>query len=79
MGNRPPTDPGIAADYAEIVGITRELPVTADLSGRLVESVPFENTLPSKCIVSPEMELVHCWNTVDNEEGLAAMREDAGL
>jgi hypothetical protein len=76
MGNRPPTDPGLSAAYAEEVEIERELPVTTDLVGTLLESVPFEDTLPNKCIVTPELELLYCWSAVDNEEGFEAMRAD---
>lgn len=74
MGDRPPTDPELAAEYAELVGVDRQFPVTVDLSGQLLQNVPWEESLPGKCVVSPELEILHCWSTVYNEEGLDAIR-----
>lgn len=76
LGGRPPTDGALAVDYAELVGVEREFPVTVDLSGLLIDSVPWDESLPGKCVVSRELEILHCWEAVDNEEGLAFVRED---
>lgn len=76
LGNRPPTDPALSSEYAEEVEVTREFPVGVDLTGSLLDSVPFEDTLPNKCIVTPDMVLLYCWSAVDNTEGFDAMRED---
>lgn len=81
LGNRPPDeeDDGamtLAPDYAEVIGVDKEFPVTVDFTGELIDNVPWEEALPGKCVVSRDMVILHCWTSIYNEEGIEVIRED---
>lgn len=76
QGNDPPEDRSLGAEYAEEVDITDELPVGADMSGRITDQIPWAGTLPGKCAVSRDMVMLKCWSSTSNAPGLAAIRDD---
>jgi hypothetical protein len=70
-----PTDPALGADYAEAIDVVdHEFPVTADLTGTVRDQIPWEGSLPGKCVVSPEMVMLSCWSSGKNEPGFAVIR-----
>lgn len=74
--NIPPRDEGIALEYAEYIGLGQAFPVTADMTGTITDLIPWEGTLPGKCAVSRDLELMECWSSARNKPGLDAIRED---
>ncbi len=77
MGVGPPAGE-LALEYHE--GIDEvDLPVLADTEGRLLDATPYNGQgLPGKCALSPEMELLHCVISAENDELFEAIVEHAG-
>jgi hypothetical protein len=79
----PQGDPAVPQDapsYHEYVDSPR-IPVVADPERAFLEATPYDGSvLPGKCLLSPEMELVHCWTGADNDdEALDMVRAEEGL
>jgi hypothetical protein len=75
-GNAPTADE--AAWYDEQVEASG-FPVTANPDQSVVTATPWDGYhLPGKCAVSPEMELLHCYDGDDDTEGFDAIRDHAG-
>jgi hypothetical protein len=63
-----------AVDYAKVVG-DPPYPVIADYQGRLTEVTPWTGQrLPGKCVLSPQMEILDCYNAVDNTRAFDAIK-----
>lgn len=75
--DRTPSDPTLAADYAEWIDVTdHEFPVTVDMTGTIRDQIPWAGSLPGKCAVSREMVMLECWSSASNNPGLRAIRDD---
>ena len=56
-----PAVPSTAEGYATNIGDPGS-PVLSDVDGLVVDSTPYDGaTLPGKCLLSPEMEIMTCW------------------
>jgi len=63
-----------AAEYADAIE-NPEYPVLADTQGRLLDVTPYEGrTLPGKCALSPQMEILECFTGIDNTPAFDAIR-----
>lgn len=76
-----PPDAEVAAEYAEVIGIDREIPVLSDRKQELLDVTPYDGeTLPGKCVLSPEMELLDCTTGHgDDLDLIDGIRAHAGL
>ena len=53
---------GTAVNYADVID-ARKLPVLADKQQAILSDTPYDGSrLPGKCLLSPEMEMVECWD-----------------
>lgn len=79
MGENPADE--VAAEYADVIGVDKEIPVLADKVRGVVDHTPYEGVdLPGKCLLSPEMELLDCWTGHGADEAaLDRIRTHAGL
>jgi hypothetical protein len=51
----------------------------ADPAVATVTDTPYQgDRLPGKCVLTPEMEILHCYTGDGDEEGFAAIVEHAG-
>ena len=65
-----------AAQYAEAAELEeKDFPVTADITGTITTKIPWFDSIPGKCAVSDDMEILECWSSHSNEVGLDAIRE----
>ena len=68
-----PPDAAYAAIYADQTGIG-DVPVLADGAKGTVAATPYdEASRPGKCVLSPEMVLLHCYAGEDDTEGFEAI------
>ncbi len=75
VGNPPEASAG--ADYWATIG-EPDFPVVADIEEGSISDTPYEaDRLPGKCVLSPELELLHCYSGDDDTEGFAAITEHA--
>lgn len=73
-GNPPGGDD--AGKYAAAVKVN--IPVMADGLGQLLQATPWDGAArPGKCVLSPRMEMVHCYVGEDDTEAFAAIEADA--
>lgn len=57
-----------AVDYAKAVG-DPDIPVLADPEQNILANTPYDGkTLPGKCLLSPEMEIISCWTGHENDD-----------
>jgi hypothetical protein len=50
------------------------MPVLADHTQLLLTATPYDaSALPGKCVVSPAMEILHCWTGHGNDQGFEAI------
>ena len=76
-GGLPDEEAGV--DYAEKIG-EPGFPVLADMSEQVIYDTPYEgNTLPGKCVLTPDMVMLSCTSGHGNEDLYDAIREHAGL
>lgn len=69
--------PELAADYAAELDTTG--PVLSDQDERTLEATPYDGmSLPGKCALSPEMELLACSTGDKNDEVFDAIAAHAG-
>jgi len=54
-----PATAGDAETYARLTGLPT--PVLADPSGGLTRAVPWNAVRPTRCALSPRMEILHCY------------------
>ena len=74
----PPT-PAVAEAYWEHI-CEPELPVMSDELVRTLQDTPYNGSpLPGKCVLTPAMEILHCYSGADDTSAFAAIREHAGL
>lgn len=67
-----------AADYADSID-NPPFPVFSEPNDLMLDSTPWKaDRLPGKCVLSPEMELLHCYAGDDDTEGFDAIIEHAG-
>jgi len=72
------TDGDNALSYWQSLGSPGDLPVLADPQTALTSSTPWSgNTIPGKCVLSPAMEILHCYAGHGNEEAFDAVLEHA--
>lgn len=71
LSNPPDAEDAIAFDEA----VKAEgFPITADPGQKVVTDTPWDGyRLPGKCVLSPEMELLHCYTGDDDTEGFEAI------
>ncbi|MDP6931951.1 MAG: hypothetical protein QGG40_03505 [Myxococcota bacterium] len=68
-----------AAQYHEAIS-EPDFPVMADVDQAVLDATPYTGqSLPGKCSLSPDMELLACSSGHSNETILDAIREHAGL
>ncbi|HJN73463.1 MAG TPA: hypothetical protein QGF58_05970 [Myxococcota bacterium] len=73
-----PPPPEMAAEYHERLG-SPDLPVLADTEGLLLDVTPYDGrSLPGKCALSPEMEMLECTTGHGLEELRDVIAEHAG-
>ena len=75
-----PAVPEDAAGYHEYVGSPTN-PVVADPARAILDSTPYDgSTLPGKCLLSPQMEILDCWTGhYNDDEALDLIRTEEGL
>lgn len=61
--------------YAEKAGLATEFPVTSDTEDVVTSSIPWEGTIPGKCAISTELEILDCWSNHKNDRGFNAIRD----
>lgn len=72
----PLTDPDTARIFAEATGAT--VPITGDLSSQAVLFLPWPgNSIPGKCVLSPQMEIITCYTGTNDDQGVAAIQAHA--
>ena len=63
-----------ALEYWEELGSPEAMPVVADTEMESPVVTPWSgNNLPGKCVLSPDMEIIHCYNGHGNEEAFDAV------
>ncbi|MCP4805722.1 MAG: hypothetical protein GY913_35890 [Proteobacteria bacterium] len=68
--------PEVAADYHEMLG-SPDLPVLSDTQGLLLKNTPYNGrSLPGKCLLSPEMEILYCMSGHDGLDDMYGRIED---
>ena len=66
MGEAP--EPDVSVRYAEGIKVGQQIPVFADTTEAVLSHTPYDGEdLPGKCLLSPELELLHCWVGHDND------------
>ena len=75
-----PAQPEDAPGYAEYVGNPTN-PVVADPDRAILDATPYDgSTLPGKCLLSPQMEILDCWTGhYNDDEALDLIRIEEGL
>ncbi len=69
--------PTLAKAYSEDVGLS-VFPVTIDLEREVLKATPWKGAgKPGKCVLTPEMKILDCYEGDDDEEGFAAIVADA--
>ncbi len=77
VGAEPDGEDSVA--YWEQLGSPETMPVVADTQMASPEVTPWTGTnLPGKCVLSPDMEMIHCYSGHGNEEAFEAVLEHAG-
>jgi len=77
LGDLPDTTD--AVDYALDIG-SPTFPVTADPQARILEASPYDGaSLPGKCVLSPEMEILDCYSSNSDTRACDDIREHAGV
>jgi len=72
-----PPDADDAIDYDDDVSASG-FPITANPDQTIVTGTPWDGfRLPGKCVLSPEMEIIHCYTGDDDAEGFQAIRDHA--
>lgn len=73
LSNPPSAEDAIAYDS----DVSAEgFPITASPDQAIVSETPWDGLrLPGKCVLSPEMEIVHCYTGDDDSEGFQAIRD----
>ncbi len=67
-----------AVDYAAALG-NPDHPVLSDPSEQVFSATEYDgSTLPGKCVLSPEMEILACTSGHGNEELFDLIQEHAG-
>ena len=65
-----------AGAFIEYLGIEGVVPVLADPTQTAPDIIPWEGTLPGKCLLSAEMELSYCWSGADDGEAFGWLAEN---
>lgn len=74
-----PPDGDIAASYASTTGVDQQFPVTVDTTQQQVlDLTPWTgDARPGKCVLSPEMVMLACYDGDDDAIGFDAIVADA--
>lgn len=65
----------MAVRYAEAIG-NPEHAVLADTEAAILDATPWlGNTLPGKCVLSPQMEILDCYSGDEDERAYEAILE----
>ena len=65
-----------AAYYASAIASPVDVPVLSDVHADIVEATPFEGTsLPGRCLLSPQMEILSCKTGKGEDDDLYAVAE----
>jgi hypothetical protein len=73
-----PPDGSVAESYAAELG-DPQIPVVADPAKQILNSTPWGDTsLPGKCILTPEMEILECYTGHGNETAFDAVLDHFG-
>ncbi len=52
------------------------MPVLSDHEQQVIASMPYDGSaLPGKCVLTPEMEILHCYMGHGNDQGFEAIVE----
>ncbi len=52
------------------------IPVLSDHDQRVIVGMPYDGSaLPGKCVLTPQMEIIHCWMGHGNDQGFEAIVE----
>jgi len=80
LGNVPDAETALDyADYIDALGPEAPLFVSADPDQRLLSVTPYDGTgMPGKCLLSPELEILHCMTGHGFEELYDGVREQTG-
>jgi hypothetical protein len=73
-----PPDGAVAESYASELGYP-QIPVVADPSKEILVSTPWaDSSLPGKCILTPEMEILECYTGHGNETAFDVVLDHFG-
>ena len=68
-----------AEQYAEYIG-AEDYIVGSDVAEEVLDNTPYDGqSLPGKCVLSPDMVMLECESGHGNEEMFEAIKADAGL
>lgn len=70
-----PPDPDVAPSYAEALG-NPDFAVLADTSAAIIDATPYQGTtLPGKCVLGPQMEILDCYTGDEDESAFETILE----
>jgi hypothetical protein len=73
-----PPDGSVAETYADELG-NPQIPIVADPSKEILISTPWaDSSLPGKCILTPEMEILECYTGHGNETAFDVVLDHFG-
>lgn len=78
-GTLGPPDAETVAEYGAALELEGVVPVLGDPSKGITGQLPWEDSLPAKCVLNPEMEMVHCYIGRDDTEAYEVIRTLAGI
>ncbi len=73
------TDEDDVIDYIDRAGLEGAgVAVLGDPTELVTGDIPWENRLPGKCVLTPEMEMLYCYSGEDDDEAWDRIIEHAG-